>query len=64
MFFISFPFRFDEVEHHMTLEELCNINVLFQVGIHQVSCLSIHPGNLTLFSMVDFSAVDLKVQSF
>lgn len=48
----------------MTLEELRNINVLFQVGIHQVSCLSIHPGNLTLFSMVDFSVVDLKVQSF
>lgn len=55
MFFLYFPFCFDEIEHQVTLEELQNINILFQVGIHQVSFLSIHPGNLILVSMVDCS---------
>jgi hypothetical protein len=32
-----FTFSFDEIEHQVTLEELQNLNALFQVGTDQVN---------------------------
>lgn len=42
--FNLFSFCLDEIEHQGTLEELQNLNVLFQAGAGPVSFLKIHLG--------------------